>query len=808
MKYFKFTITFLFTLALFVGMHFKFSQVPPPGKFLDPFHGFWQNASNEAIDAPAHLPLANLSAPVRIYYDEHLIPHIFADNQLDLYRAVGYVQAYHRLWQMELQTHDAAGRLSEIVGPATLDRDRLKRRQGMRTSALKTLQKWESIPEIDQVIAAYTEGVNAYIASLAYAQYPIEYKLLDYAPEPWTKLKCVLLLKYMSAMLTLNESDMENTNAFRLLGAEDFNMLFPDMPTGIVPVIAKPDGWEIEPVPVPTPNDSIGHFPTLRQPADKMPRALGSNNWAVAGTKTQSGYPILCNDMHLGLRLPNIWFQIQAHTPDMNVFGHTIPGAPFIITGFNDSIAWGFTNAYRDLVDWYTVEYKDARKNQYRYDGKWMNTRKVIETVKVRGLDDVTDTVVYTHQGPVVYDARFPVNPEKTNLAMRWLAHEESLEPLAFLQMARAQNYGEFQDAIRHFQCPPQNIAFASAAGDVAMHIQGHFPLKWPGQGKFILDGSQEINGWHGFIPPGHNPAEVNPARGFVSSANQHPVDSLYPYYTYADHFEYFRNVRLHRMLDSLELVTPQHMQRLQLDNYSVRAEMILPLLLDSLATSTLSGRASRIADELRGWNYHYAANEAAPAYFELWWKNLYDMLWDEFESDSMALEKPSAYITMQLMHEKPAMKYVDEQNTPEQESLTDLIQNSFYKTLSKIDEWEQERDTLITWSGMRTTDISHMIPFLTPFSYQDLPVGGHASALNAITGSNGPSQRLVVQLGPEVKAYSTYPGGQSGNPGSPHYDHFIDSWVQGRYVELLFLKQEPAGDEGIIFMHTLEPEQ
>ena len=228
MKFLRFAITFLITLALTIALNFKFTNIPPLGKLLDPFHGFWQNATNQSINAPNVVNLPGMQAPVTVKYDKNLIPHIFAENEEDLYKAVGYINAYHRLWQMEFETHDAAGRLSEIVGPLTLNRDRLKRRQGMGEWAKLDLKHWEQNDTINRILDAYTAGVNAYINSLQEKDYPIEYKLLDYKPEPWTKLKCALLLKYMSAMLTMSESDLENTNAVSLFGKKDFDFLFPE----------------------------------------------------------------------------------------------------------------------------------------------------------------------------------------------------------------------------------------------------------------------------------------------------------------------------------------------------------------------------------------------------------------------------------------------------------------------------------------------------------------------------------------------------------------------------------------------------
>lgn len=807
MKFLRFAITFLITLALTIALNFRITSIPPLGKLLDPFHGFWQNAQSKAIDAPKVVDLPGMKDAVTVKYDEDLIPHIFAQNEEDLYEAVGYITASQRLWQMEFETHDAAGRLSEIVGPLTLKRDRLKRRQGMVQWAELDLKHWEQNDTINRILDAYTAGVNAYINSLGKKDYPIEYKLLDYKPEPWTKLKCVLLLKYMSAMLTMSESDLENTNTVKLFGKKDFDFLFPEKLPGIDPVIPAGTKWDFDPIKIERPDSTDQLFLFTNNVTEKPDPAIGSNNWAVSGTKTKSGYPIFANDMHLGLNLPCIWFQMQLNTPKFNVFGHNLPGVPFIITGFNDSIAWGFTNAYRDMVDWYKITYRTNSRDQYKYNDKWMNTRKVIEAIKVRGEGTFYDTVVYTHHGPVVYDRNFTGNDQQVDLAMHWIASVVSDEPLTFLELPKARNYDSFKKAIRHFACPPQNMAFASAQGDIAMNIQGKFPNKWREQGKFILDGSSREADWQGYIPVEQNPSILNPERGFVSSCNQNPTDSLYPYYTYCDHFEHYRNVRLNRVLDSLQNIDVQDMMHLQMDDYSVMAESIMPTLLDSLVTENLNGKSKEIAEALMGWNYQFDYDQKAPSYFRIWWRLFYNMIWDEFDNQKVALDKPNNFTTIYILKKYPNYKFIDIKSTPQKETLTDLINLSFAEAVDSIEQWEKDKGLEITWQHFKNTGIRHMVPFFTSFSYEDLAIGGDATAINAVTTNHGPSQRLIVSLGPAVKAWSNYAGGQSGNPGNPQYDHFIDAWTKGKYFPVLFLHSPTEQNDKIIFTQTLTKE-
>ena len=244
MKVFGFLLSFVVTIAVVIALSWRIGPLPPLGHFLDPFHGFWQNATGSNLDIDTDLAIDHLTQPVKVYYDSLLIPHIIAQNDGDLYRAQGYVQASHRLWQMEFVTHVAAGRVSEIVGAQGLEFDRLQRRKGLMFGAEKSLRMMEEDPIAQKTLLAYAEGVNSYIKSLNYEDLPLEYKLLDYWPEPWTPLKTALLLKFMADDLAGYDEDVENTNALRLWGKERFDILYPQYYPDTEPVISAEHTWD------------------------------------------------------------------------------------------------------------------------------------------------------------------------------------------------------------------------------------------------------------------------------------------------------------------------------------------------------------------------------------------------------------------------------------------------------------------------------------------------------------------------------------------------------------------------------------
>lgn len=811
MRWFKFFFSLIGTCLLVYLLTTPMGTPFALGELFNPFSGFWQNATPQERIKSTNLQLEGLEGPVQVSYDSLGVAHIFAENDHDLFMAQGYVTAMDRLWQMEFQTHAAAGRLTELIGRGAGDRvleiDRSRRRKGMKWAAERLIVALNKDPLARDILQAYSDGVNAYINSLSSDDYPIEYKILNYEPEAWAPIKTAYFLKYMSENLTGGrEEDMRYTNALESWGPEVFDILYPSRPYAEDPIVPIEERFQFQDVALITKPETyhpdsimMAGSVDLMEPQD----AIGSNNWAVHGSKSKSGRPILANDPHLGLNLPSIWYMIQLHSPTVNVMGASFPGSPNVIIGFNDSIAWGVTNGARDVMDHYKITFRGNSKTHYRVGDQWVADSTRIEEYIIRGEDPFYDTLIMTQFGPVRFDENY--GPYDVPLACRWIAHDPSFELLSFYHLNRSKNYTDYRQALTYYACPAQNFVFASAEGDVAITQQGKFVNRWEGQGRFILDAADTTHDWQGYIPFEHNPTTLNPARGFVSSANQMPTSASYPYH-YNGEYEEFRNRRINTLLSSKDSLTVTDMMAFQQDNYSVMAADILPILLSEIDSSRLNTQQYGVFQKMRLWstNCMYDPEKTEPTIFDLWWKMLYRDIWtDEFTAAKQPLRFPDYATTLQLLRDSSVFRFYDNIGTLEKENRKQLVFASFQDAIDSLYRYDED-PAHWGWADFKQTTVTHLTRVFPSFSRKNLPIGGNRGILNAASKNHGPSWRMVVHLGDEVEAYGVYPGGQTGDPASHGYDSFIDDWAVGNYYRLIFMK---SADEKEGIANTLRLE-
>ncbi|MEO1628033.1 MAG: penicillin acylase family protein, partial [Bacteroidota bacterium] len=701
----------------------------------------------------------------------------------DLYYAQGYLTASQRLWQMDFISYAAAGRFSEIIGDPFLAYDRLQRRMGILDAAKKSLELINQHPASKQALESYTNGVNAFIQSLHFKALPFEYKLLDYEPERWTPLKSVLVIKYMANLLAGYEEDISMSKMRMALGKEDFMKLFPDRHSYTTQASPSPEDTLAN-----TPFGDYLNYSFLIRNARTLsynynPR-LGSNSWAVSGARTQSGNPMLCSDPHLNLLLPSTWFELQLVSKKCNAYGVSIPGVPGVVIGFNKDLAWGITNGATDVKDWYKLELSKDYQS-YKFEGAWHKTKQTTEEIKIRGNATFVDTIYHTQHGPIVIDSAFNQTPEVKDHAMRWTLNDPSNEIRTFLELAKANNYQTFRQAIQHFQCPIQNFTYADRFGEIAVHHQGAVYEKWAGQGKFVLDGTRKDHLYEKKLTNEQLPQTHNPASGLVFSANNHPpLLSSSSHYLNGAYSE-IRSNRLQAVFADKEKFSLSDMQQLQLDNTNQFATDALPILLQRLATAKPTLAQLDGYQQLQEWDKTYTTQSKQAVLFERWMSAFEEMVWDEITSYDFYLKLPERYVLLQLLQSEPQNAFFDLQSTEAIETADDLLVRSFEEVTINFEE--------NTWGEVNQVQFTHL-SFLEGLSSPTYPSSGHPDALNALSTDWGPSWRMVVELGERPLAYGICAGGNSGILNSPEQTQSIKDWLAGTYYELHYYlnKEEP----------------
>lgn len=809
MTYLKVGLSVLFlSVFIFLGQ-WGWAPLPPLGLMLNPFNGIWRNSPASYVQGENETSVSGLKAGVEISWDEHGIPHVFANNNHDIYWAQGYLIAAERLWQMDLHTRVAAGRLSEMVGSRTVQRDQFFVRLGLRRAAQRAIEELLKDPESSAAIKAYTAGVNAFINQLDRKNLPAEYKILGAWPEPWTEIRTAYLLKIMSFGLSGRTFDVELSHLLKKYGHETVLDLFPDLPAAYSPVIH--DMKDLRSVLTSNPaqemkNPFITEFDDYF--VDLKPAAgNGSNNWAVSGKKTVSGYPIVANDTHLGYTLPNIWYEMQLTTPEMNVYGATFPAAPGIIIGFNDHISWAVTNASADVIDFYELEFKDETFSEYRVGEEWFKSEKQTEVIVIKGQPSKEEELIWTQLGVVV------AKNGKKGLTLRWIAHDPSYDLVTFLKLNRAQNYDECKEALKFYSAPSQNFICADSM-NIGIWQNGRFPKKRHGQGRYVMDGSLARNAWNDWIEWQNLPHVENPPSGYVRSANQHPVNGKYPYSFGWYFYDSYRAQRIEEVLGQDTKFTAEDMRHLQNDEHDKFAEEVLPFLLKSLNSNGADDLQKKILRDLHQWDFKNRADSKPAAVFYTWWLKLEDRLWrDQFTRDENGdrLHYPMRSRSVELIkspNSKRNADWIDDITTPEKiENLSDLVSLAWSEGLAELRKKHGVDYTQWELFRVKSTKLPHL-GRMPGFGSDLLTMGGGEYSVNANKGWHGAVWRMVVELGPKVKAWTNYPGGPSGNPFDKRYSSFISSWSQGELRPVRFWSKEPIPKEEIRGTWKLTPEE
>ena len=498
----------------------------------------WSLARSAELPRSAQARVLHLSGTVNVVYDDRAVPHIFAANEEDAYRALGYVVARDRLFQLYLQTLAATGRLTEIAGPRALALDRETRGLGLPRSAEKKIAAADDTTAFMKNAKAYADGVNAYIRQMPASELPLEFRLTGTHPVEWSAIDSYHLLNRMGYTLAYLAVENDRSAAASRVGARAADALFPDdvpIQEPLQPNGQKAPRFDFHPLPSPGKPDTSASLllaatnaflPSkqfARVDAEDPPRSMASNNWAVSPRRSASGHALLAGDPHLDLTLPSIWYEAHVVVPGkLDVYGVTIPGAPSIVIGFNRDVAWTFTNTGADVLDYYVERVDDdAHPKRYQVDGAWRSVEQRIERYRgARGDTIATDTLYFTHRGPMR-------KVGERWLSMRWTVLEAGRELNAFYGIAHATSAKELEEIMAlSYKAPAQNMLAADRGGHIAIQSTGKFPIR-PGDGKgnVVRDGTLSANDWQGELLPIEYPHALDPAQGFLASANQQPID-------------------------------------------------------------------------------------------------------------------------------------------------------------------------------------------------------------------------------------------------------------------------------------------
>ncbi len=775
--------------------------LPALGPLLDPTRGVWAAARAPADASPA---LRGLSAPVRVQYDDRRVPHVFAATEEDAYRALGYVVARDRLLQLQVQALAAGGRLTELAGARALPLDRETRGLGLTRAAVQARLASAST-ESGRILAAYADGVNAWIDALAPAQLPLEFKLLGRRPERWTAIRSLELMGRMGYTLAYDAPEADRAAVAARVGAAAAASLFPEREPIVEPIQPSPNTPRIDAARLAPPGApdtaaarlAAAHaafFPTRDRtlaPEERPQRA--SNNWAVAPRRTAAGRALLAGDPHLELTLPSIWYEAHLVVPGrLDVYGVTIPGLPGIVIGFNRDVAWTFTNTGADVLDYWAEEVDDpARPTRYLVDRRWRPIETRVETYRTANGEIVAvDTLRFTHRGPLRRDTTLAPNAAPRWLSMRWTVLEPSDALAAFRTGARATSARAFLDALAAgYFAPAQNMLAADRGGTIAIRSTGHYPIRaGDGSGFVVRDGRTAAADWRGWLPLERYPQAFDPAQGFLTSANQQPIDPTTTSDFWGGGYDPWRALRINALLRADSAVTPETMRRWQTDPGSERANLFAPHFVRAAARAAAAGgpaaaRAREAGRLLAQWDRRYVRESPRAALFEAAMRELTDRTWDELRgADGRRVASPGSAILAQLLADSTSPWWDDRRTRGRVEDRDALLATALVAAHDSLVAQRGAPDAGgWTWGRVRHANINHLLR-IPALSRLELPVQGGPSTLSpsAGTGTHGASWRMVVELGPDVRAWVTYPGGQTGDPASPHYTDRLPRWLAG----------------------------
>jgi len=705
---------------------------------------------------------------VEILWDKWGIPHIYANSVDDAYFAQGYIHASHRLWQLEFFRRVTSGRLSEIVGEVTIDRDKHYRIIGLHRIAKKCVENLRKDPnnETLQGLNSYVEGVNAGIRKVN-QNLPIEFAILNIKPQKWNLDDSLRIMSFIEWGLGGWSYTLE------LLREQLIMDLGIEMADKIIPLYS----------------------------GAKLEKPIGSNGWAVSSHKSESGAVLLANDPHLPLTLPSIWILMHLNCPDLNVIGSSFPGVPSVILGHNENIAWGATTVTSDNVDLFKLEINPENENQYKYNGKWIDFDVINEPIKIQdNLEPIDFKVRLSKFGPVVEYVELQTKVYKIKLpekyALCWTSYkvnlEESIEGFRTINMAS--NWSEFREALSKMTITPQNFIYGDTNGNIGHQHGGMLPIRSFGDGATVTPGIDEKFQWRGLVPFEKMFSIYNPEHGFVYTANYNEDKAPNGVLIAQDRAKPYRQKRIKNLLQSKEIFSIQDFKNYQLDYFTEEAPEFLPTMLKYVKAKAHTEVHKELISLLENWDYFLTKNSVAGTIYKIWCQETLKAILVPL----IGKELFEIHLTSNPFELERLFKLYDEKV----DELEQTLFTAFEKTIDFLTEKFSSDVTKWKWGNLHKVTLTH------PFSQANeeakmlnigpFKIGGDSNTLNngyydPINNYEviaGPSYRQIHDLSDWDKSIGVIPGGQAGLPFHKHYNDLMKLWVKGKYIPLLFTRE------------------
>lgn len=779
---------------------------------------YWRFIQRPLPTHDGEFEISCLDGTVEILRDKHGVPHIYAENRADLFRAQGYVHAQDRLWQMEQNRRIARGTLAEVFGEAALDADRFSRIIGFWRAAELELKSLD--PEARLALDHYAEGVNAYIESRP-KNLTAEFNLLRIVPEPWRAIDSLGYGKIMAWTLSANwDSELSRLRLAGELGPQTAAELEANYPSQN-PAILEAMGDQFERL-LSTAGLLQNQYEDMQtwlgeQGTQISGMGQGSNSWVLGPTQTDNARPLLANDPHLSVTMPGAWYEIHLDCPDYKVSGASLTGVPAVVIGHNEEIAWGITNSFADVQDLYVERAHEEDETLFEFEGEWEQAEIFEEAIYVRRQEQPhIERVVVTRHGPLISNWLNNYSPAGSDadpsvavpIALRWAGHECGANVLAGLRFNTATDWDSFNDALSHWACPPQNFIYADKSGYIGYVMAGAVPKREHNPGTIPAPGWTGKHEWDGMIPFDELPRIYNPESGKIVTANNKMVGDDFPHFLGMDFYPGWRAARIEEMLSTKIRYNARDMVEIQMDTGSKLAEDLKPWFVQARSRDLYEETA---LVELRNWNHRMDSDSVGALVYHNMLLHAIEMAfgskigksklgftgtmpYEPIFGNTGFLGKAETKLC-ELLNNHPESRWYTDPESGKERTREEFLQDLFEKTVTQMRN--ELGESLRLWQWGR----HHQVQFVHPmgsvrllrsfFNYGPYPIGGdfttplqtrHATELPLGLVKVIPSYRQVYEVGNWDKAQTITSTGQSGHPLSDQYRDQIEMWREGEF--------------------------